>query len=252
LPLLDSQNCRVSTKIHVGTAGWSIPRDEQARFPAGESHLARYSQVFHAVEINSTFYRPHRAATFERWAESVPRSFRFSIKIPREITHEQRLADCPELLKDFVAGLAPLGSKAACLLVQLPPSLAFEGRVARAFFTMLRKRFDRGVALEPRHASWFTGRVDRLLAGLEVARVAADPPRFEGGGEPGGWHGLAYYRLHGSPRTYYSSYSDEYLETLAGKLRSLRRRRTTSWCIFDNTASGAATGDALKARDRSG
>jgi uncharacterized protein YecE (DUF72 family) len=86
-----ASNRSVTSKTYVGTTGWSIPRAEQRRFPAGESHLARYSQVLPAVEIDSTFHRTHRVATFERWAASVPRAFRFSIKIPRTITHDQRL-----------------------------------------------------------------------------------------------------------------------------------------------------------------
>ena len=238
------------SKTYIGTAGWSIPRAQQPRFPTGESHLARYAEVLPAVEINSTFYRPHRVSTFERWAASVPCAFRFSVKIPRTITHDQRLASSAALLKFFLADLAPLGSRVGCLLVQLPPSLAFDARVARAFFTVLRKRFDRGVALEPRHASWFGDRADRLLNEFEVARVAADPPRAEGGGEPGGWRGLAYFRLHGSPRVYYSSYEDDFLDWLADKLRDLRCRRIPSWCIFDNTTLGAATGNALSLIER--
>ena len=232
-------------KIYIGTAGWSIPRAEQRRFPAGESHLARYAKVLPAVEINSTFHRPHRAATFERWAASVPRGFRFSVKIPRTITHDQKLAGSAALLKAFLADLAPLGARLGCLLVQLPPSLAFDARVARTFLTVLRKHFDRGVALEPRHASWFEPRADGLLNDFEVARVAADPPRVAGGDEPGGWRGLAYFRLHGSPRMYYSSYDDDYLDALAVALRELRRRRIPTWCIFDNTTLGAATSNAL-------
>ena len=235
----------MSTQIRIGTAGWSIPRGEQPRFPAGESHLARYAQVLPAVEINSTFHRPHRAATFERWAASVPRAFRFSVKLPRTITHDQRLAGSTPLLEIFLAELEPLGAKLGCLLVQLPPSLAFDARTARAFFSVLRKRFDRGVALEPRHASWFDGRADELLTHYEVARVAADPPRVAGGDAPGGWPGLAYYRLHGSPRIYYSSYMDDYLAALAGRLRALQRRCIPTWCVFDNTTLGAATGNAL-------
>ena len=238
------------SKTYIGTAGWSIPRAQQPRFPTGESHLARYAEVLPAVEINSTFYRPHRVSTFERWAASVPSAFRFSVKIPRTITHDQRLASSAALLKSFLADLAPLGSRVGCLLVQLAPSLAFDARVARAFFTVLRKRFDRGVALEPRHASWFGDRADRLLNEFEVARVAADPPRAEGGGEPGGWRGLAYFRLHGSPRVYYSSYEDDFLDSLADKLRDLRCRRIPSWCIFDNTTLGAATGNALSLIER--
>ena len=238
-------NCSVPSKTYIGTAGWSIARAEQHRFPPGESHLERYSQVFNAVEINSTFHRPHRAATFERWAANVPRGFRFSIKVPRAITHDQRLAKSGPLLDAFLATLEPLGPRLGCLLVQLPPSLAFDARVVRPFLTALRRRFDGSIALEPRHASWFEGRADSLLIDFEVARVAADPPRAAGGGEPGGWGGLAYFRLHGAPRIYYSSYEDDVLGALAVKLRDLRRRRVPTWCIFDNTTLGAATGNAL-------
>jgi uncharacterized protein YecE (DUF72 family) len=240
----------VPTKTYIGTAGWSIPRPVQRRFPAGESLLARYATVLPAVEINSTFYRPHRASTFERWAASVPRTFRFSVKIPQTITHEQGLEKSAKLLDAFLADLAPLGSRLGCLLVQLPPSLAFDARIARGFFTVLRKRFDRGIALEPRHASWFGDRADRLLNDFEIARVAADPPRAEGDGEPGGWRGLAYFRLHGSPRMYYSSYEDDFLDALAKKLLALRRRRIPTWCIFDNTTLGAATANALSLAER--
>ena len=237
-------------KIYIGTAGWSIPRAAQRRFPAGESLLARYAKVLPAVEINSTFYRPHQASTFERWAASVPRSFRFSVKLPQTITHEQGLAKTAKLLDIFLADLAPLGSRLGCLLAQLPPSLAFDARAARGFFTVLRKRFDRDVALEPRHASWFEDRADRLLKEFKVARVAADPPRAAGGDAPGGWQGLAYFRLHGSPRMYYSSYEQGSLDALAVKLGDLRRRRVPAWCIFDNTTLGAATGNALSLMQR--
>lgn len=240
----------MTSKIYVGTAGWSIPRGDQSRFPAGELLLSRYAQVLPAVEINSTFHRPHQPSTFERWAASVPRGFRFSVKLPRTITHDQRLSRSAPLLKAFMQDIAPLRSRLGCLLVQLPPSLAFDARVARAFFGALRQESDRGVALEPRHASWLTDRAERLLQEFEIARVAADPPRVDGAGEPGGWPGLAYFRLHGSPRTYYSSYDDAVLDALAGRLRALRRRRIPAWCIFDNTASGAATGNALATIDR--
>ena len=238
------------SKIYVGTAAWSIPRTEQARFPPGESILARYAKVLSAVEINSTFYRPHRASTFERWAASVPRAFRFSVKLPREITHDQRLAGSARLLKTFLADVAPLGSRLGCLLVQLAPGHEYDARIARSFFTSLRKQFDGGVALEPRHESWFGDSANRLLKKFKVARVAADPARADGDGEPAGWPGLAYFRLHGSPRIYYSSYEDDYLHTLAGRLHGLQRARIPTWCIFDNTTLGAATSNALSLVER--
>lgn len=233
------------SKTYVGTAGWSIPRATQRAFPAGSSAIARYSRVLPAVEINSTFYRPHREATFERWAASVPRGFRFSVKIPQAITHEQRLVGSGRELEAFLGSIEPIGSRLGCLLAQLPPSLAFDARQARAFFKVLRKRSPHNVALEPRHASWFTSKADQVMKDFRIARVAADPPRAQGDGAPGGWEGLAYYRLHGSPRIYWSSYGGDSLDVLAGKLRQLRHRRIPVWCIFDNTASGAATANAL-------
>jgi uncharacterized protein YecE (DUF72 family) len=240
----------VTSKIYIGTAAWSIPRPVQSQFPPGESLLARYAKVLPAAEINSTFYRPHRASTFERWAASVPRAFRFSVKIPNTISHDQQLAGSAKLLAQFLADIAPLGSRLGCLLVQLAPNHDFDARIARAFFTTLRKQFDGGVAFEPRHASWFGEPADRLMKKFKIARVAADPPRAKGDGEPGGWPGLAYFRLHGSPRIYYSSYEDDYLDALAAKLRALRRRRIPTWCIFDNTTLGAATANALSLNER--
>jgi hypothetical protein len=61
----------------VGTAGWSLPSRHAADFPTTGSHLERYATRFDVVEINSSFYRPHRLVTYDRWAASVPDDFRF-------------------------------------------------------------------------------------------------------------------------------------------------------------------------------
>ncbi len=230
---------------YVGTAGWSLPRETQARFPPGESHLARYAGVFGAAEINSTFHRPHRSSTYARWAASVPPGFRFSVKMPRTITHDQRLAGAVKLVDAFLAELAPLRAQVGCLLVQLPPKLELDARTARTFFAALRRRFDGGIAVEPRHASWFTAEAELMLAKQRVVRVVADPLRAPEGARPGGWTGMAYFRLHGSPRVYYSSYEDAYLDGIAERLLALRREGITAWCIFDNTTLGAGTLNAL-------
>ena len=205
----------------------------------------RYATRFCVVEINSTFRRRHRASTFARWGSEVPPAFRFSVKLPKAITHERQLVDVDSLLDDFMADATTLGERLGCLLVQLPPKLGFEDRVAAAFFRGLRQRFGGAIALEPRHASWLAPAVDALLADIGVARVAADPALDPAAARPGGWPGLAYYRLHGSPRMYYSSYSDGYLEALAATLAGHRAHATAVCCIFDNTAHGAAMTNAL-------
>jgi uncharacterized protein YecE (DUF72 family) len=242
--------------LRIGCAGWSLPRAEASRFAAAGSHLERYASRFDAVEINSSFHRPHRPATYARWSASVPPSFRFSVKLPKAITHTLRLQEAGEPLAAFLREAAGLGEKLGCLLVQLPPSLSFDppmATVAGDFFVQLRASIAAPaapVACEPRHPTWFTPEADDLLRELAVARVAADPARVPAAAEPGGWRGLTYYRLHGSPRTYYSAYSEEFLAALAARLEEEAGRPV--WCIFDNTTLGAATGNALDLRRRLG
>ena len=224
---------------YIGTAGWSIPAQYAPDFPVTGTHLARYAARMTAVEINSSFYRPHQRKTYERWAASVPEDFRFSVKLPRSITQEHRLKDYDALLSRFLEESAGLGSKLGAILVQLPPSLAYDTGVAGDFFAALHHQTKAAIACEPRHASWFTPSADAALKAWHVARVAADPPRAPADGTPGGWQGLRYWRLHGSPRMYYSDYDAGALEALAGKLKP------GDWCIFDNTAAFAALGNAI-------
>ncbi len=222
----------------IGIAGWSIPARYKDQFPGPGTHLARYAARLKAVEINSSFYRPHQRKTYERWAASVPRDFRFAVKVPRSITQAHRLADYGGLLDRFLAEVDGLGAKLGVLLAQLPPSLAYDEKRASAFFRDLA-RAGTAIACEPRHPSWFTPPSDRVLKRLGVARVSADPPRAAADGAPGGDTGFSYWRLHGSPKIYYSDYSDAALQALAPKLRK------NDWCIFDNTAAFHALGNAL-------
>jgi uncharacterized protein YecE (DUF72 family) len=230
--------------FNLGTAGWSIPRQYADQFPAEGTPLERYAARFPVAEINSSFHRPHRQATWERWRDSVPDGFRFSVKLPKEITHRRKLADCSEALDAFISQVEVLDEKLAVLLVQLPPKLSFDEKVAANFFAEIRKRCRAQVACEPRNPTWFTPSVDAVLRRLGIARVAADPAICATAGAPGGWKGLAYWRLHGSPVMYRSSYGDR-IPTYAGALEHAARSGSIPWCIFDNTASSAALGDAL-------
>jgi uncharacterized protein YecE (DUF72 family) len=165
-----------SHEVRVGCAGWSIPREHAGRFPEGGSHLARYAQPLPAVEVDSSFDRPHRPSTYARWAAETPEGFAFALKVPKEITHERRLVDAEEPLGRFLAETAALGAKRGPLLVQLPPSLAFDAGIASSFFDDLWGRFGGAVACEPRHPSWFTPEADRLLSNHQLARVGLLPP----------------------------------------------------------------------------
>lgn len=229
----------------ICVAGWSIPRDLADRFPTAGSALERYAARFDAAEINSSFHRPHRRSTYERWAASVPAGFRFAVKLPKTITHQRRLINCAELLAQFADEVAGLAEKRGPLLVQLPPSLVLNAGVAATFFGAVEQMLGGPVVCEPRHASWFTPEADALLVSHRVARVAADPARVPEAAWPGGWRGLTYARWHGSPVVYRSSYDDAALEIHVAVARSADAPGGESWTIYDNTASGAAVGNAL-------
>ncbi len=227
--------------IRIGTAGWSIPKAYAQEFPGERTHLERYAQRLPITEINQTFYKLPRPSTLQKWRASTPPEFRFSLKLHRSFTHFHKLAST-EGLEEFIETASNLQEKLFAILMQLPPSLQFDEATASTFFSALRRYYDGYVALEPRHPSW--EEAEALLDELRIARVAADPPRFETDSEPGGYGEFAYFRLHGSPKIYYSEYREEFLRALARKLVTHPAKEKV--VIFDNTASGAAIKNALE------
>jgi len=245
--LRSSRNQGMVGRIYMGTAGWSVPRASVHLCPCEGTHLQRYARVFPCVEINSSFSRAHSSTTYAKWAASTPDEFRFAVKVPRLITHEQRLRRSRAPFERFLADTNGLGHRRGPLLVQLPPSLAFDVRVAGRFFEMVRGRYDGPMVCEPRHPTWFGVRADGLMNRYAVGRVAADPPITDTSRLPGGWSGVAYFRLHGTPRTYWSRYDAAYLSDLATRARQIAES-VDVWCVFDNTASGAAIENAWELR----
>ena len=229
--------------IRIGTAGWAIPRQCAEHFPRDGSGLERYAARFTAVEINSTFHRSHKPHTFARWAEAVPEGFRFAVKMPKRISHELRLLGTSDPLRRFWEEVRDLEPKLGPVLLQLPPSLVYDPVIVEPFFELLRASIKHPIVCEPRHPTWFDVEADGLLATYAIARAAADPARVPAAGRPGGDVRFAYYRLHGAPRMYYSAYDCAFVAELAVGIRGAAAKEV--WCIFDNTASGAATANAL-------
>jgi len=230
--------------VFIACAGWSVPTRVQEHFPRQGSHLQRYAAVFPAVEINTSFYRPHLPATYARWRDSVPPGFRFAVKVPREITHRLRMQEADAALEKFAGEVAHLREKLGCLLVQLPPSLRYDGEVAQAFFRRLRRLADVPLACEPRPLTWVAADAAQMLDRLGVAYVTADPA-VAPVPQPVTESPLLYIRLHGSPQMYHSPYSQDCLDALAERIGRAARGGRQVWCVFDNTASGAAQPNAL-------
>jgi uncharacterized protein YecE (DUF72 family) len=236
------------TGVRIGLAGWSEAVSRHgasfpAPFPAARSALAKYATAFDFVEINASFYSQFRADTYAKWADDVPDGFRFAVKMHRLLTHYTRLRNAA-LLDPFFDSVAGLGDKLAVVLVQLPPSLAFDSAVATAFFNALRTRYAGAVVCEPRHDSWTAPEALALLAAHHIGLVQIEIPAPE---RERGHNGVPLYiRLHGAPRRYYSAYSDAQLDQLAEFLRLNPQRRR--FVVFDNTASNAGVRNALHLR----
>ncbi|AKF51611.1 hypothetical protein PsyrH_14180 [Pseudomonas syringae pv. syringae HS191] len=228
--------------LYIGCAGWSLARENWPDFPDEGSHLQRYASRFNAVEINSSFYRPHSAETYARWAESVPAGFRFSVKMPKLITHELRLRECEAVLATFLSQCTAMDDKLGCLLVQLPPSLDYAPQIADGFFKALRNQYAGRVVLEPRHQSW--RQAQALLIEHRIAQVAAI--RHKQRWAPARW--VAGCSLL-APARCTENLSQRLYRRASGRLG----RASVGVCStgnrdlvhLDNTASGAAVGDAL-------
>lgn len=167
------------------------------------------------------------------------------LRLPETITHEAKLSCTSEVLSAFFEQVKLLHEKLGPVLFQLPPSLQFDHARTSKFLSLLRRNFTGDVVWEPRHSSWFNNQVDDLLKKFRIARAAADPACVPAAAMPGGLSTLAYFRLHGSPRWYFSAYSGDFLNRLAAQLANLGAGARV-WCIFDNTASGSAAQNALE------
>lgn len=235
-------------KLHIGVAGWYIPSAQAHLMPDEGTHLQRYSRTFNAVELNRTFYALPRVPTVHKWVECVPESFRFSLKLSKKITHELKFHQAIPALKEFISLAHEFGEKLGPVLVQTPPSLEASDHVLD-FLEQFRELFDHPIVMEPRHPSWTNDTVDGRLRELRIARVAADPAKVPHLAKPGGDRSIAYFRLHGTPRIYWSAYTDEVLMEWAGLVKEQLNTSEDVWVIFDNTARDAAVPNALKMQE---
>lgn len=229
--------------LHIGTSAWNIPRADWKSFPEQGSALKRYSQILNAVEINSSFYKDHMARTYEKWKDTTPDDFRFSIKLNQRFTHQCDLKiSSIDLIKNLEAN-SYLDEKWRVLLLQFPASQKFYKDRMEKMLETIRRTFFGIIAIEARNMSWASEDSISLMNQYKVSKVIADPekcPGFEFGKEK-------YYRFHGSPEIHRSSYSEEYLSNLYKEINTFPGE---VWCIFDNTAFGHATANALLLKEK--
>ncbi len=231
--------------VHVGTSGWSYDHWEGVLYPPGtplRARLEHYVARFQTVEVNSTYYRWPRDATFAGWRQRLPPGFLLTVKAPRGLTHGARLY-APERWVHRIAGaLTHLGPTLGVLLVQLPPTLPYD-RPRLAYFLQQVPSWLR-MALEFRHPSWHREEVFTLLADYGAAYCV-----MSGAGLPCVLRAtapFAYVRLHGPDphHLYAGSYSEDDLHWWAARVREWEGQGRDVYAYFNNDGEGNAVRNA--------
>jgi uncharacterized protein YecE (DUF72 family) len=166
----------MKAKILVGTQGWNYDGWIGPFYPPKTSKqemLRLYSKVFNTVEIDSTFYAIPAESSVRSWAARTPAGFTFSVKLPSEITHKNRLKDSRDYLIQFIDRMRSLEQKLGCVLIQLPPDFSpGERQSLRDFLEILPT--DVRFAVEFRDQKWITEQTLKELNEYKVALTLTD------------------------------------------------------------------------------
>jgi uncharacterized protein YecE (DUF72 family) len=239
--------------VHVGTSGWSYDHWDGVLYPPGtppRDRLAHYVRRFGTVELNASFYRWPRTATFASWRRRLPSGFQLSVKAPRGLTHAKRLYAPETWVGRLTACWHELGDRRAVLLVQLPPTQVRDD--ARLdFFLGLLPDWMR-VAVEFRHPSWHDEAVYALLERHGAAYCV-----MSGAGLPCVLRATApfvYVRLHGpdDAHLYAGSYPDADLRWWADRIGEWARDGRDVYVYFNNDGHGHAVRNAATLRALTG
>lgn len=238
-------------KLFIGTSGWSYSGWKDTFYPSGMPSgdwLSFYATRFSCVEVNSTFYHLPRASSVRRWVDSTPDGFLFCFKAWKTVTHAQRLNDAADSVRKVVEVLAPARYKAGPLLVQLPPSLKIDVALLDDFLSVMGKVAEGwAVAMEMRHASWYTPETIKTLNKHAAGLVVHDMPRSRCD-EPNDGSGFIYMRYHGPTGDYGGSYGDEKLKEDAGRIKGWLDAGRDVYAFFNNDKDGFAIANTERLR----
>lgn len=243
----DPGNHGKKTRLYIGTSGWSYMHWSGHFYPKElkpARYLEHYMTRFGCVELNSSFYHLPKRSVTEGWVKKTPDDFMFCPKLSRFITHIKRLKECEDAVEKFFGVFEPMKDKMGPVLIQLPPGLHYERKLAKGFFDLLSSEYGQyRFAIEVRHKTWISDEFLQLLREHGIALVGAD----SGGRFPG--HealtaDFAYLRFHGPTRLYASKYAEEGLRDHAARIRNWLDEDREVWAFFNNDFSGYAPQDA--------
>jgi uncharacterized protein YecE (DUF72 family) len=240
----------------LGTCGWSYQEWVGLFYPSNRAaKLPFYAKIFETVEVDSSFYRMPSRAMVKGWARATGPSFKFSLKVPKTITHDRRLIGAERELAAFLDVIKPLedAGKLGCLLVQLPPSFTFEERHCLESFLRLLPP-DIHFAVELRHESWNRDETWELLREYNVANTVTDSP-IEVLSKPvitSSTHAFVRWHGRGKPTWYDYTYAREELEPWLEKLAGIGQKVPVTYAYFNNHYRSSAPINALQLLDMAG
>jgi uncharacterized protein YecE (DUF72 family) len=161
--------------IHIGTQGWNYEGWVGAFYPRGTrptDFLDLYARVFETVEIDSSFYAIPSETSIQSWYKRAPQGFTYSLKLPQEITHHNRLQQSEDTLLRFCERVRGLQEKLALILIQLPPDFSPRSLPALEKFLLLLPS-DLRFAIEFRDRHWLLDDVGEVVLELLTAHQTA-------------------------------------------------------------------------------
>ena len=182
------------TGAYVGASGFSYPSWRGGFYPEKakpNEFLELYAGALPSVELNNSFYRLPSEAQFESWAARTPPSFKFAVKMNRQITHGGRF----DLIPTFCERVRILGERLGPVRLQFPENRQRDDGMLQLVLDSLDPELE--FAFDLRHESW-----DAAPVPVRVNDADADAP-------------FRYLRFRDPP------YDDAALESLAGQIRPL-------------------------------
>lgn len=232
-----------NSAIRIGCSGWNY-RHWRGRFYPEKLPVKRwfafYAEQFDTVEINNSFYRLPKCATFEKWRDQAPPGFCYAVKANRYLTQAKKLKDCEGPLERQMAEFRCMGDRLGPILYQLPPVMKLNLERLEAFLALLPR--DTVNVFEFREKSWYVPEVidllDRYGASICTHDMAgSDSPRIATGP-------IAYLRLHGGQGKYWGRYAERALLDWADWIVAQAGSGRPVWVYFNNDIDGAAIEDA--------
>jgi uncharacterized protein YecE (DUF72 family) len=225
---------------YIGCSGFYYKEWKEKFYPSKlpqKDWFNYYTQHFNTLEINSSFYRFPRLANLKTWHSRSPEDFLFALKVPAAITHYKQFRETQRMLNDFYSvAKEGLTEKLGPVLFQLPPKLAYSQEKLEAILEQVD--YSCLNAIEFRHGSWW--RPD-VIATLTEKKIIFCGVSFPGLQEDNAIINTSdcYYRFHGVPQLFYSSYEEKFLKKI---FNQVKRNKTwqRAFIYFNNTASTAA------------